>query len=91
MFHTYLLGNRGPTTKRSGLGELNNIAATEAAESARKNIRKSYVKYTPKERCNIGKYASEKGTATAVRKFRKERPNLNESTVRTFAKNIKMN
>ena len=47
------------------------------------------MKYTPEERCNIGKYASEMGTAAAVRKFRKERPNLNESTVRTFAKKYK--
>ena len=54
MFHTYLLGNRGPTTKQSDLGELDNIAATE---SAKKNVSKSYVKYTPKERCNIEKYA----------------------------------
>ena len=49
------------------------------------------MKYTPEERCNIGKYASEMGAAAAVRKFWEERPNLNESTVRTFAKNIKMN
>ena len=37
MFHTYLLGNRGPTTKESDLGELDNIAATE---SAKKTFRK---------------------------------------------------
>ena len=85
---TYL-GNRGPTTKESGLGELDNKAATEATESAQKNVRESYVKYTPEERCAIGKYTSEMGTAAAVRKFRKERPNLNESTVRTFSKKYK--
>ena len=89
MFHTYSLGNRGPTTKESSLGELDNIVATEAARSAQKNVRKSYVKYTPKERCNIGKYASEMGIAAAVRKFRKERPNLNGSTVQAFAKKYK--
>ena len=50
---TYLLGNRGPTTKESGLEELDDIAAAEAAESAIKNVQKSYVKYTPQERCNI--------------------------------------
>ena len=47
------------------------------------------MKYTPEERLNIGKYAIEMGTAAAVRKFRKERPKLNEITVRTFAKKYK--
>ena len=45
--------------------------------------------YTHEKRCNIGQYASEMGTAVAVRKFRKERPNLNERNVRTFAKKYK--
>ena len=45
--------------------------------------------YTPEERCNSGKYASEMGTTAAVRKFRKERPNINKSTVQTFAKKYK--
>ena len=47
------------------------------------------MKYTSEERCNIGKYASEMGTAAAVRKFWKERPNLNEITVQTFVKKYK--
>ena len=81
MFYTYLLGNRGPTSKESGLRELDNIAATKAAESAKKNVGESYVKYNPEERCNIEKYASGMGTTATVRKFRKETPNLNKSTV----------
>ena len=84
MIVSYLLGNRGPTTKESGLRELDNIAATEAAKSAKKMFGK--VIWIPYERCNIWKYASEMGTAAAVRKFREERPNLNESNVRTFTK-----
>ena len=48
------------------------------------------MKYTPEERCNIGKYAREMGTAAAIRKSRKERLNLNESTVRTFVKKYKV-
>ena len=67
------------------------MAASEAAKSAKKNVRKSFVKYTPEERCNIRKYTSEMGTDAAVRKFRKERPNLSENTVQTFAKNVKIN
>ena len=47
------------------------------------------MKYTPEERCSNRKYASEMWTTAAVRKFRKERPNLNESTVQTFAKTFK--
>ena len=47
------------------------------------------MKYTPEERCNIGKYASEMRTAAAIRKFRKERLNLNKSTVRIFASKYK--
>ena len=47
------------------------------------------MKYTPEERCNIGKYASEMGTAATFRKSWEERPNLNESTVRAFAKKYK--
>ena len=47
------------------------------------------MKYTSEERCSIRKYASEMWTAAVVRKFRKERPNLNETTVQTFAKKCK--
>ena len=35
-FILILLGNRGPTTKESGPGELDNIPATEAAKKSKK-------------------------------------------------------
>ena len=40
MIVSYLLDNRGPTTKESGLRELDNIAATKAAKSAKKKFGK---------------------------------------------------
>ena len=48
--------------------------------------RESYAKYSPIERYDIGKFASETGDAAAVRKYRKKFPRLNESTVRGFRK-----
>ena len=47
---------------------------------------KSYVKWTDKQRFDIGKYAAENGNANAVRKFKAEFATLTESTVRTFKK-----
>ena len=50
------------------------------------NIRGKYEKYTDKERYDIGKYGSEYGATAAVRKFKKDYPSLNESTVRCMKK-----
>lgn len=50
---------------------------------------KTYAKYTAKEREAIVTYAENHSTAAAVRKYRALFPRLNESTVRTFRKNIK--
>ena len=80
---------RGPNTQESGLGELDNAAAFKALKSAKGNVREKYANYTSVERCDIGKYANEMGTAAVLTKFRKERPNLNKSTVRTFVKKYK--
>ena len=45
------------------------------------NKRGKYEKYTDKERYDIGKYGSEYGATAAVRKFKKDYPSLNKSTV----------
>ena len=45
-----------------------------------------YTRWTVKNRFDIGKYASEHGNAAAVRNFRKEFPNIKESSVREFRK-----
>ena len=48
--------------------------------------RGKYHIYTPEIRFKIGKFASESNSsAAAVRKFRDRYPNMNESTVRTYA------
>ena len=46
------------------------------------NKRGKYQKYTERERYAIGRYGSEYGATAAVRKFKKDFPSLNESTVR---------
>ena len=48
--------------------------------------RGKYEKYTDKERYDIGKYGSEYGATAAVRKFKKDYPSLNGSTVRCMKK-----
>ena len=50
--------------------------------------RKPYTKYSEDERFKIGKYASENWPIAAVRKFEKQFPNINESTARTFKRNM---
>lgn len=52
----------------------------KAAKSA------TYIKWTDENRYTIGKYASEHGNTSAVRRFRKQFPNIKESTVRDFKK-----
>lgn len=53
--------------------------------------RGSYHKYTPKERAAIGKFAHENGVQAARRKFRGLlKIDINESTVRLFKKQYKM-
>ena len=48
------------------------------------NVCGNYKKYTDEDRYEIGKYASENGSAATVRKFKSDFPKLNESTVRDF-------
>ena len=45
-----------------------------------------YTKWTDENRYAVGKYAFEHGTAVAVRNFKKDFPNIKESTVREFKK-----
>ena len=56
--------------------------------SSEKSVNRSpqYRKSTDKQKYTIGKYAAENGNANTLRKFKREFPNLSESTVRTFKK-----
>ena len=69
-----------------GLGVLDHEACMEASKSITSHKKKSYQKWTEKERYEIGKYGSIHGHANAVRKFETKQKPLNESTVRRFAK-----
>ena len=50
--------------------------------------RSKYIRWSEKDRYNIGKYASVNGPAAAVRKFKQQFPSINESTARTFRKRV---
>ena len=51
-----------------------------------KKPRGSYKSYSAKDRFLIGKHASIHGTASVVRKWEKDYPQVNESTIRRFKK-----
>ena len=53
-----------------------------------KKNRKSYFRWTDKDRHSIGKYALEHGNTAAVRKFKSKFSHLNESTVCSFKKKV---
>ena len=55
---------------------------TDAGTSGLKKCRINCQKYSPNERYNIGKHASEFGTASTLQRFKAEFPQLGESTVR---------
>ena len=50
----------------------------------RSNVCGNYKKYTDEDRYEIGKYASENGSAATVRKFKSDFSILNESAVLDF-------
>ena len=59
----------------------------EAANNSLSNIngkRGKYRKFSDEDRFEIGKYAAINGPGSAVKRFKKSYPHLNESTVRTF-------
>ena len=70
-------------TDNVGVIDAQEIQLSTSIQSKRQ---KSYVKWTDKQRFEIGKYAAENGNANTVRKFKGEFATLTESTVRTFKK-----
>ena len=65
------------------LGQVDYDVVHEAASNSNRRSTK-YIKYTDTDRFNIGKYASEFGTASAVRHYKPIFPKLVESSVRSF-------
>lgn len=84
-----------PCHSETGLGVLDFDAVSRAVnENNAKTKRERYYKYTDEERFNIGKHTAEFGAKSAIRKFKGEFPNLNESTARSmrekYQKEIKL-
>ena len=70
---------------QSGLGVLDYETCVEATSKI-PSKRKSYQKWSDKERYDIGKYASLHGPVPAAKKFGTKKKTLNESSTRRFAK-----
>ena len=78
-----------PSHSETGLGLLDYEASATATSSelgAEKKLRGSYTKYSDNQRHAIGRYASEYSTASTLRRYKDEFPELSESTVRTMRK-----
>ena len=72
----------GEVSSNTELGAANFAALQEATvQKASK-----YTKWTDNNRYSVGKYASEHGNAATALHFKKEFPNIKESTVREFKK-----
>ena len=71
-----------PSAEKTGLGLLTHA---ETLQAVQKVIRSStYVKYSLSKIVKIGKYASENGSTSAVRKFQNKFSALKESNIREF-------
>ena len=70
-----------PSHSETNLGLFDYETARDARTSGLKKSRSNYQKYSPNERYNIGKHASEFGTASTLRRFKAEFPQLRKSTV----------
>ena len=62
--------------------------AKDNERSKAKKKRSNYIKWADNDRYRIGKYVSQNGIAAVVRCFKKDFPNLNESTARGFKKRV---
>ena len=70
------------------IGEIDAAAVSTEVESSGSKRNSTYTKWSNKDRYFTGKYTSENGVATAVWKFKKIFPDLNESTVWSFRKKV---
>ena len=61
-------------------------AVTKKIRDDKDDKRGQYIKFTDKQRFEIGRYASQNGPAAPVRIFLKTFPSLNKNTVRSFRK-----
>eukprot|EP00794_Sanderia_malayensis_P013335 gene13335-14713_t len=86
---TLLLANTDsnrPSEQKTGLGALDISSIQQQRLETEARPRKMYYKWDAQDRFNIGKYALQMGNAAAVRRYKSQFKNLNESTVREFKK-----
>ena len=76
--------NTQPSHLKTRLGLLDYESSKEASEKAEKKSRGKYTKYSDSQSHAIGKYASEYSTASTLRRYEDEFPELSESTVLTM-------
>lgn len=81
-----------PTAQDAGISESYTAGANDAVErqlsedKQRGKKRKRYTVFSDEQRAEIGKYAAENGNKAALEKFRRDIPDLGESTIRLFKK-----
>ena len=80
-----------PSHSETNLGLLDFETTTDAETSRLKKYRSNYQKYSPNERYNIGKHASEFGTASTLRRCKGEFPKLKERTVLRYVLSMRKN
>ena len=76
------------TKKDTGSGAVDFGVLQSGFSEPSSSKRSKYIKWSEDDRYNIGKHASIYGPAAAVRKFKEQFPNINESTVRTFRQKV---
>ena len=82
---------QSPTVNRrdTGLGQVDfSIIDTAYDGGASTSKRTKYIKWTERDRYEIGKYASVYGPAATVKNFKQRFPTINESTARTFRNRV---
>ena len=82
-----------PSHSETNLGLLDYETARDEGTSGLKKSRSNYQKYYSNERYNVGKHASEFGTASTLQRFKAEFPQLRRALfvryVQSMRKNLK--
>ena len=74
------------TTEESTLAQVDLCNVMEELSKDETDKRGKYKQYTERDRLAIARYAEQNGPRRTARKFDKQYPNLNESTLRSFLK-----
>ena len=88
----YILANKSGIIQIdsvSGIGAVDQDAAKTVMHTISQKQKQNYQTYEASDRLKIAKYFLLHGPRATARKFKKDFPKLNESTVRTFVKKYK--